>query len=201
MSDQNMFNHPEFRRHGYNYMHALADVVDNIDDLGGQISDRLMVLGARHAAIPNFQLDYFKVFVRATLNTWEGVLGEEYTEEVRYVWTILLDFVVKLMIEGCLIYDEEGTCSHSSNVSLHSPDMVALYSTDYVQRSRVASIVSGDNQQPTVSSPSPGLDHLNSYPTTRHRRATLAAGDLQGLRKGSVERAVGKQIFKKIDPE
>ncbi|VEL42763.1 unnamed protein product [Protopolystoma xenopodis] len=44
---------------------------------------------------------------RATLETWESLLGEEYTEDVRRVWDLLLDCITTAMCEGCTIFEEE----------------------------------------------------------------------------------------------
>ena len=49
----------------------------------------------------------FKVLKRATLTTWEGLLGEEFTGDVKHSWQTLLDYVVAVMVEGSRVFEEE----------------------------------------------------------------------------------------------
>lgn len=53
-----------------------------------------------------------QVLKRATLTTWEGLLGEEFTGDVANSWQNLLDYVVAVMVEGNRVYvEEERRCT------------------------------------------------------------------------------------------
>ncbi|KAF8563053.1 hypothetical protein P879_11868 [Paragonimus westermani] len=39
--------------------------------------------------------------------TWESLMYEEFTEDVRRAWAHLIDYVIDLLYEGCLVFEEE----------------------------------------------------------------------------------------------
>lgn len=67
----------------------------------------LMLLGAKHALIPGFDISFFSTFTKCMHNTWETVLGEEYTAEVRGAWSLVFDFIVKKIKDGYFLYYSE----------------------------------------------------------------------------------------------
>ena len=71
------------------------------------VSRRLIILGAQHATVPGFDMVYFSIFAKCLHMTWERVLKEEYTDEVKEAWTILFDFVMDRISDGYVLYNQE----------------------------------------------------------------------------------------------
>lgn len=69
---------------------------------------QLCVKTIEHETHPIFTyVSPLKVLKRATLTTWEGLLGEEFTGDVKQAWQTLLDYVVAVMVEGSRVFEEE----------------------------------------------------------------------------------------------
>lgn len=98
-----------FRHHSTIFMDTVASVCDNLDnfDVESEISKRLMLLGAHHATISGYDPLYFDIFAKCLHLTWEAVLGEEYTEDVRGAWTLVFCFITSRMQDGYKIYMQE----------------------------------------------------------------------------------------------
>ena len=71
------------------------------------VGRRLMVLGAEHATIAGFDLFYFSVFIKCMHLTWETILKEEYTEEVKEAWACVFDYIMARIRDGFIIFEEE----------------------------------------------------------------------------------------------
>ncbi|TPP67164.1 Neuroglobin [Fasciola gigantica] len=102
----------EYMERGSRHILAFMGVfVNAIDSLNGgdkeRFYERMMLLGARHAAIPGMKTEYFKVFKQAILMTWESLMYEEFTDDVRRAWAHLIDYVIGILNEGCLVFEEE----------------------------------------------------------------------------------------------
>ncbi|KAL5964188.1 Neuroglobin [Taenia solium] len=101
------------------YIALIDEAIRSLEDPQEGFYDSILIAGASHAAIPHMKPDYFKaelddssittktVLKRATLTTWEGLLGEEFTEDVKQAWQTLLDYVVAVMLEGGRVFEEE----------------------------------------------------------------------------------------------
>ncbi|KAM3187557.1 hypothetical protein ACTXT7_002058 [Hymenolepis weldensis] len=105
------------------------------------------------------------VLKRATLTTWEGLLGEEFTGDVANSWQTLLDYVVAVMVEGNRVYvEEERRCnlvttpevnevedclSLRTDVQLDSDDMVM----DSIEIANIGAIVTDIMEQMNLSKP------------------------------------------------
>ncbi|VDD83292.1 unnamed protein product [Mesocestoides corti] len=89
------------------YVSLIDDAILSLEDPQEGFYDSVLIAGASQAAIPHMKPDYFKVFKRATLTTWEGLLGEEFTGDVKSAWQTLLDYVVAVMAEGSRVFVEE----------------------------------------------------------------------------------------------
>ncbi|VDP90674.1 unnamed protein product [Echinostoma caproni] len=117
-------------RHILAFMNVFTEAIDSLN--GGdreQFYERMMLLGARHAAIPGMKTEYFKasacmctpgspaavdvvlttcmVFKQAILMTWESLMYEEFTDDVRRAWAHLIDHIIGILNEGCLVFEEE----------------------------------------------------------------------------------------------
>ena len=90
-------------------METIGSVCDNLDRLtpDDPVGRQLMVLGAQHATIRGFDLYYFSVFVKCLHVTWELLLGEEYTDDVRQAWTHVFDYIVGCIRDGHRLYHED----------------------------------------------------------------------------------------------
>ena len=90
-------------------MDMVALVCENLDhfDDNSEISKRLMLLGAHHATISGYDPLYFDIFAKCLHLTWEAVLGEEYTADVREAWTLFFHFITRRMQDGYKIYMQE----------------------------------------------------------------------------------------------
>ena len=86
-----------------NCLELVCDNLETVCDPECATTRHLLVLGATHAHITDFDFRFFHVFVKCTHFTWEQVLGEEYTQEVREAWTKLFEFLVGKIQEGFLI--------------------------------------------------------------------------------------------------
>ncbi|VDM30970.1 unnamed protein product [Hydatigera taeniaeformis] len=89
------------------YIALIDEAIRSLENPQEGFYDSILIAGASHAAIPHMKPDYFKVLKRATLTTWEGLLGEEFTEDVKQAWQTLLDYVVAVMLEGGRVFEEE----------------------------------------------------------------------------------------------
>ncbi|KAL7057979.1 hypothetical protein AAHC03_017000 [Spirometra sp. Aus1] len=95
------------RRHRAAYMNMINDAIDCLEYPREDFYDDLLVAGAHYATIPGMKTEYFKVIKRATLVTWNSLLGEEFTEDVKESWQSLLDYIITVISEGCRIYERE----------------------------------------------------------------------------------------------
>ncbi len=51
---------------------------------------------------------FFSKFEQCLHDTWDAVLGEEYTEEVRKSWHLVFDFILGKLSYGYQLYVTEG---------------------------------------------------------------------------------------------
>ncbi|VDN96419.1 unnamed protein product [Rodentolepis nana] len=94
------------------YITLIDEAIRSLEDPQEGFYDSVLIAGASHATIPQMKPEFFKVLKRATLTTWEGLLGEEFTEDVANSWQTLLDYVVAVMVEGNRVYlEEERRCN------------------------------------------------------------------------------------------
>ncbi|VDK69935.1 unnamed protein product [Dibothriocephalus latus] len=95
------------KRHRDAYMNMINDAIECLEYPREDFYDDLLVAGAHYATIPGMKTEYFKVIKRATLVTWNALLGEEFTEDVKQSWQSLLDYIITVISEGCRIYEQE----------------------------------------------------------------------------------------------
>ena len=93
-----------FRRQSVKYMQTVGTVVENIEQLDHEASHLLMMLGAKHATYKDFDVHYFTIYTKSMLQTWEWFIGEEFTQEVRAVWTLLFEFIGNKVRDGYYLY-------------------------------------------------------------------------------------------------
>ncbi|CAH8434433.1 unnamed protein product [Dicrocoelium dendriticum] len=103
----NVGQHPRAKQHILTFMQVLEDAIEALNGNWDECYERLILLGARHATIPGMKLEYFKVFKQAILTTWDSLMYEEFTDDVRRAWAHLLDCIIHTMCEGCLVFEEE----------------------------------------------------------------------------------------------
>ena len=103
----------QFRYHAANFMNHIDKTCQALDTLASgrpsydcPIIRDLLLLGAHHARVNGFEFSHFNIFTKCLHLTWERVLREEYTEEVRDTWTELFDFIITKLQEGYLLYYE-----------------------------------------------------------------------------------------------
>ncbi|VDL97527.1 unnamed protein product [Schistocephalus solidus] len=106
------------KRHREAYMKMINGAIECLEYPREDFYDDLLVAGAHYATIPGMKTEYFKVnnicrsmtlevIKRATLVTWNSLLGEEFTEDVKQSWQSLLDYIITVISEGCRIYERE----------------------------------------------------------------------------------------------
>ncbi|KAF7261481.1 hypothetical protein EG68_01441 [Paragonimus skrjabini miyazakii] len=95
------------RRHVLAFMDVFARAIESLNGDREELYENFLLLGARHAAIPGMKIEYFKVFKQSILMTWESLMYEEFTEDVRRAWAHLIDYVIDILCEGCLVFEEE----------------------------------------------------------------------------------------------
>jgi hemoglobin-like flavoprotein len=66
-----------------------------------------MILGAQHATIAGFDVIYFSIFAKCLHLTWEKVLGEEYTEDMKDAWTGLFEFIMERIRDGYVLFNQD----------------------------------------------------------------------------------------------
>ncbi|CAL8093778.1 unnamed protein product [Calicophoron daubneyi] len=99
--------HEQPKRLVLSFMDVIAKAIDSLTTNRELFYQEMMLLGAKHAAIPGMKLEYFKVFKQSILMTWEGLMYEEFTEDVRKAWAHLIDYIIGILTEGCLVFEEE----------------------------------------------------------------------------------------------
>lgn len=110
MKGQKLIKDPTFAAHVKAFMNMLNTVCESLPqlDLDVATTSKLMVLGAQHATISGFDVRYFDTFTKHLHVTWERVLGEEYTEDVRTSWSVVFDFIMERMFDGYNIFQQEN---------------------------------------------------------------------------------------------
>ena len=106
-----MYKDSRFRAHATKFMEVLARMCDMLPNLDpdAPISRKLMVLGAQHATLAGFDVTYFSIFLKSLHLTWERILHEEYTADVRDVWNTMFEFGIERLRDGYIIFHEEHT--------------------------------------------------------------------------------------------
>lgn len=109
IDNKKLAQNDKFKSHASKFMETLDSVCSDLENLTTDcpVGRRLMVLGAEHATISGFDLYYFSVFGKCLHLTWEMVLREEYTEEVKDAWTCVFDYVMARIRDGYIIFQEE----------------------------------------------------------------------------------------------
>ena len=84
------------------------DYADGDDDDADVASSQLLILGVTHAGVQDFDFKYFHTFQQCCHHTWEKVIREEYTPDVREAWDRVFAFIVNKIQEGYLMYKAES---------------------------------------------------------------------------------------------
>ena len=121
-----LVKNPRFQHHATKFMEALSSLCDMLPTLDPDAphSRKLMVLGAQHATIPGFDVVYFSLFLKCLHMTWERTLKDEYTAEVRHVWSIIFEFAVERIRDGYVIFHEENGHGPAARRGQDSGDVV-----------------------------------------------------------------------------
>lgn len=114
VSDEDLHSNEFFLCHVKGYMDVLGSVCENLTLLNNSfrapnsdqsaIDNQLIILGATHANLPGFDLQYIYTFIQCTHSAWEQVLGEEYTSEVREAWAFVFEKIAMKIAEGYRLY-------------------------------------------------------------------------------------------------
>ncbi|CAH8638228.1 unnamed protein product [Heterobilharzia americana] len=107
LSPEELLESPDVKIHAAKVMRVIHKAVEALDGDSKSLYEELALLGARHAAISDMKIEYFKIIKEAILMTWGRLIYEEFTDDVRKAWAHVLDEVVSIMTEGCLIFEEE----------------------------------------------------------------------------------------------
>ena len=97
---------------------VIGSFIERLDDPDD--NEALFMLGAKHAAMAGFEMRYFTIFTKCMHKTWEHVLGEEYTDDVREIWSNVFEFIVLRMRDGYHMFMEDGNNSETSDKHIRS---------------------------------------------------------------------------------
>ncbi|XP_070572417.1 hemoglobin subunit epsilon-like [Ptychodera flava] len=90
-----------FKMHGRRFMQSVGAVIENLDNLDGDISVLLYNLGVRHCDFDGVSQDYFNLYTDCMIYTWDITMdGDKFTPEVRETWRKLFDFIIGRVKEG-----------------------------------------------------------------------------------------------------
>ncbi|XP_006818069.1 hemoglobin subunit mu-like [Saccoglossus kowalevskii] len=90
-----------FKMHGRRFMQSVGAVIENIDNLDGDISILLHNLGKRHTDFDEVDGAYFDIYTDCMMHTWRSSLGNElFTPDVGQVWHKLFDFIINCIKDG-----------------------------------------------------------------------------------------------------
>jgi len=102
-------------------MDSLDKVVENLDQNRDDIEHMLLILGAKHATFKDFKEDYFPVYSKCMIDTWESVIGEEFITEVRASWELLIAYITRFMREGFILYHNDDHAETSIGIIMEEP--------------------------------------------------------------------------------
>ncbi|KAK4474429.1 hypothetical protein MN116_001585 [Schistosoma mekongi] len=123
-----LLDSPDLKRHSAKVMRVIHKAVEALEGDSKSLYEELALLGAKHAAIKNMKIEYFKIIKEAILMTWGRLIYEEFTDDVRRAWAHVLDEVVGIMGVGCLLFEEEEEKMLEEEENIH--DLVPI-SNDY----------------------------------------------------------------------
>ncbi|CAI2735952.1 unnamed protein product [Schistosoma spindalis] len=107
LSPDVLVDSPDCKKHSAKVMRVINMAVKALEGDSKSLYEELALLGAKHAAISNMKIEYFKIIKEAILMTWGRLIYEEFTDDVRNAWGHVLDEIVGIMGVGCLIFEEE----------------------------------------------------------------------------------------------
>ncbi|CAH8674487.1 unnamed protein product [Schistosoma rodhaini] len=107
LSPDVLVDSPDCKRHSAKVMRVIHMAVKALEGDSKSLYEELALLGAKHAAIRNMKIEYFKIIKEAILMTWGRLIYEEFTDDVKNAWGHVLDEIVGIMGVGCLIFEEE----------------------------------------------------------------------------------------------
>ncbi|KAH8866237.1 Neuroglobin [Schistosoma japonicum] len=125
-----LLDSPDLKRHSAKVMRVIHKAVEALEGDSKSLYEELALLGAKHAAIKNMKIEYFKIIKEAILMTWGRLIYEEFTDDVRRAWAHVLDEVVGIMGVGCLLFEEEEEKMLEEEENIHN---LVPISNDYQQ--------------------------------------------------------------------
>lgn len=105
--ENELLKHPPFIDHVTRFMQIIDYLVENLDQQNSDFHQALLMLGAKHATFPGFQVSYFTVFNKALMEVWESAIGEEFIPEVQQCWTQLFAYIMRYIVQGYDLYFSE----------------------------------------------------------------------------------------------
>ncbi|KAK7104844.1 neuroglobin-like isoform X2 [Littorina saxatilis] len=100
LSHEDLVDNEKLGWHVKKVTEAISAVVINLDDMDSVVK-MLVDLGGRHSAY-GIKEEYFVAIKEAVVYALEKALKDKFTEEHRKSWTIVMEVVVHLMIQGLL---------------------------------------------------------------------------------------------------
>ncbi|XP_052239951.1 neuroglobin-like isoform X3 [Dreissena polymorpha] len=107
ISDEELLSSPEFLKHVDNFMSALDNVIEKLESDTTETQHYLIVLGAKHATFQGFNEEFFTLYSKCMIDTWESVIGEEFIQEVKEGWEMFLMFITRYMRQGFVMYFQD----------------------------------------------------------------------------------------------
>ncbi|XP_061198110.1 cytoglobin-2-like [Saccostrea echinata] len=107
MEENELVHHPLFIDHVTRFMQIIDYLVENLDQEKSDFEQALLMLGAKHATFPGFQVSYLNLFTKALLEVWESAIGEEFIPEVQQCWAQLFTYIMRYIVQGYELYFSE----------------------------------------------------------------------------------------------
>lgn len=102
--DEDILQSADFSTHVVRFMKTMDHVVDTLDTDKEEAEQTMLLLGAKHGTFKGFKEDYFSVYAKCMIDTFEAELGEEFILEVRESWEALCAYMMRYMREGFSLY-------------------------------------------------------------------------------------------------
>lgn len=102
--DEDILQSTDFSSHVESFMKTVDHVVDTLDTNKEEAEQTLLLLGAKHGTFNGFNDDYFAVYGKCMIDTFEAEIGEEFILEVRESWEALCVYMMRYMREGFKLY-------------------------------------------------------------------------------------------------
>ncbi|KAL8585874.1 hypothetical protein ACOMHN_056469 [Nucella lapillus] len=177
---------PKFRQHAFWLIQSVSAMVENMNDLDLMVADMFVEIGEKHAAIPNFSADLFRLLPATWCYVWEDNLRDRYTTQTDKSWGKIFKYMVEKLEEGCTVMVLDEIPTFTSVISTSTPNTSPPSSNvDYSSTASSTTIVvdadsSSDSDDSDMMASSMSIPNITlakqESPVLRAQGAAMAAG-------------------------